>query len=479
MDTEAIKKSLLKKFQEVSADRLQKIQLAVLQLEKPESHQAAESVARELHTMKGEARVLGLSGIGQLVHGAGDVLGTAPPGKTPARVATDLLLRACDAVSDLLEDTRGAHTGTAGSLAMCESLAQISGSPLPALHPSSSGRPAVHKASAEPTRGAEDTGKETPGAAPGAPSPDASAETSKASSQDRSIRGNVEVLDSLGLMAGDLVVESARAWLRTSELNGILQRFSRIGDRFLRLGDIACADGEDRSALDQLESDLHLLRDDAFRFIRRNADGQNVLHGSLSQLADNVAHARLVPLSTVFEAFPRAVRDMASQQGKEVDLAIENAHLGVDRSMLSDVRDALVHLLRNAVDHGIEGAARRSQLGKAASGQLQIRVQADGDMLHIKVSADGQGTRPEQPRSSAVAKGILTTAQAAAMSDREMIDLVFLPGFSTRQEVSELSGRGVGMDVVKGKVEALGGSVAVNSRVGRGTTIMIRLPQSL
>src|SRR5262249_61626838 len=160
------------------------------------------------------------------------------------------------------------------------------------------------------------------------------------------------------------------------------------------------------------------------------------------------------------------------------DLAIENAHLGVDRSMLSDVRDALVHLLRNAVDHGIEGAARRSQLGKAASGQLQIRVQADGDMLHIKVSDDGKGIDPEQLRSSAVAKGILTTAQAAAMSDPQIIDLVFLPGFSTRREVSELSGRGVGMDVVKGKVEALGGSVAVNSRVGRRTTPLIPPPHS-
>lgn len=479
MDTEAIKKSLLKKFQEVSADRLQKIQLAVLQLEKPENTLAADTVARELHTMKGEARMLGLSGIGQLAHAAEDLLGSAREGKTSTRVATDLLLRACDAASDLLEDMRGAHTGTAASLAMCESLAQISGNPIPALHPSASDLPALHRTSAAAVPTAEQNGKTPAATAQGASSPDASSETSRAALQDRSIRVNVEVLDSLGLMAGDLLVESARARLRTSELNGILQRFSRIGDRFLRLGEIAFTDGEDRSTLDQLESDLHLLRDDAFRFIRRNADGQNVLHGSLSQLADNVAHARLVPLSTVFEAFPRAVRNMASQQGKEVDLSIENAHLGVDRSMVSDIRDVLVHLLRNAVDHGIEGSARRAQLGKSGAGQLQIRVQADGDMLHIKVSDDGKGIDPDQLRSSAVAKEVLSAAQVAAMSEREVIDLIFLPGFSTRLEVSELSGRGVGMDVVKRKVEALGGSVAVNTRVGRGTTIIIRLPQSL
>ena len=473
MDTEAIKKSLLKKFQEVSADRLQKIQLAVLQLEKPENTLAADTVARELHTMKGEARMLGLSGIGQLAHAAEDLLGSAREGRTSTRVATDLLLRACDAVSDLLEDMPGAHSGTSASFAMCESLAQISGNPVPALHPGASHSPALQKTAAAMPTAAEN------GKMPTAASPDASPEGSRAALQDRSIRVNVEVLDSLGLMAGDLLVESARARLRTSELNGILQRFSRIGDRFLRFGEIAYSDGEDRSTLDQLESDLHLLRDDAFRFIRRNADGQNVLHGSLSQLADNVAHARLVPLSTVFEAFPRAVRDMASQQGKEVDLSIENAHLGVDRSMLSDMRDVLVHLLRNAVDHGIEGSSTRAQLGKSAAGQLQIRVQADGDMLHIKISDDGKGIDPDQLRASAVGKGILSAAQVAAMSDRDVIDLIFLPGFSTRQEVTELSGRGVGMDVVKRKVEALGGSVAVNTRVARGTTVMIRLPQSL
>jgi chemotaxis protein histidine kinase CheA len=186
-----------------------------------------------------------------------------------------------------------------------------------------------------------------------------------------------------------------------------------------------------------------------------------------------------VPLSTVFDAFPRAVRDIAKTQGKEVDFIVENADLGVDRSMLGDVRDALVHLLRNSVDHGLESPETRQQLGKPAVGRVRIRVRADGDMLHIDVEDDGRGMDPERLKEVAVNKRLLTAVQAAALSEREAIELIFRPGFSTRDQVSEISGRGVGMDVVKRKVEALGGSVGINSRQGRGTTITLRLPQSL
>ncbi|MFP2930992.1 hybrid sensor histidine kinase/response regulator, partial [Pyxidicoccus sp. 3LG] len=301
----------------------------------------------------------------------------------------------------------------------------------------------------------------------------------KSAIADRSIRVNVEVLDSLGLLAGDLLVESARGRLRSSETEELFERFSRLGDRFLRLAEQVEIPSHVRAALDRVESDLHMLRDDAFRFVRRNDDGINTLHGNLAKMADHVAEARLVPLSTVFDAFPRAVREMSRTQGKEVELVIENADIGVDRSMLGDVRDALVHLLRNSVDHGVESPDTRQQLGKPLSGRIRIKVRVDGDMLHIEVEDDGRGIDPERLRQAAVNKRLITQVQAAALSEREAIELIFRPGFSTRDQVSELSGRGVGMDVVKRKVETLGGSVGVNSRIGRGTIITLRLPQSL
>jgi len=496
MDTEALKKSLLKKFQEVTADRLQKIQLGVLDLEKDTAEQAAEDVARELHTMKGEARMLGLPIIGQLAHAAEDVLRAEREGRTATEIATDVLLRACDVLSDLNEDLAGANTGTPASEDMLRALAEVSGQappslgpkPKPAIPPPAPAAkplaaapvqaPVVAPAAATPPAAPAPRAPEaapTPAAAPQEEAPSAA----KSGVADRSIRVNVEVLDSLGLLAGDLLVESARGRLRSSETEALFERFSRLGDRFLRLAEQVEIPAPVRVALDRVESDLHMLRDDAFRFVRRNDDGINTLHGNLAKMADHVAEARLVPLSTVFDAFPRAVREMSRAQGKEVDLVIENADIGVDRSMLADVRDALVHLLRNSVDHGVESPDTRQSLGKPLTGRIRIRVRVDGDMLHIEVEDDGRGIDPERLRQAAVSKRLITQVQAAAMSEREAIELIFRPGFSTRDQVSELSGRGVGMDVVKRKVEALGGSVGVQSRIGRGSTITLRLPQSL
>jgi len=481
LDTDALKKSLLKKFQEVSGDRLQKIQLGVIELEKPTAAEAAEEVARELHTMKGEARMLGLSAVGQLAHACEDLLKANREGRAATSVATDLLLQACDALSDLIEDLPGAQAGSDASAAICQSLAMASGAPVPPLNPkrAPSGpkvppRPAAPPPAPEPERPPLGAAPVPPSATHTAAGPPAEegAPAQKPSDKDRSIRVNVETLDALGLLAGDLLVESARARLRGSEMSELFQRFARMGDRFVRMADrlraVAEADLEapERSQLDVLESDLDLLRDDAFRFERRHGDGMNTLHGNLSVLADHVALARLVPLSTVFDAFPRAVRDLAKQMNKEVELHVDNAGAGVDRSMLADVRDALVHLIRNAVDHGLEPPSTRQSLGKPPAGKLSLRVRADGDMLHLQVEDDGRGIDPEALRKVAVKRRLITAPQAAAMSDREAMDLIFGAGFSTREEVSETSGRGVGMDVVKRKVEALGGSVAVHSRVG-------------
>ena len=495
MDTEALRKSLLKKFQEISSDRLQKIQTAAIALEKKDTG-ASDEIARELHTMKGEARMLGLPAIGQLAHVAEDLLKAARDGKTPAQTATDLLLKACDAIGELLTDSQGAQAGNASSEAICAALSQASGVPVPPLKPGGSSGGLNAKPAQRPVQpersGAESKAQNPPATSSGSADPQrpsghpASAEASTAPPraaasapperiQDRSIRVNVEVLDSLGQLAGDLLVESARARLRSKQLGAILERFARVSERLLRAGEV----GEGHLALERLEGDLHLLRDDAFRFVRQHGDGVDALHGNLSQLADEVAQARLVPLSTVFDAFPRAVREMARTQGKEVELSIENADAGVDRSLLADVRDSLIHLLRNAVDHGIETPEQRAAVGKAKNGRVAIRVRADGDMLQLTLEDDGRGIDPARLKEVALTRRLITPAQSSTMSDREAMELIFLAGFSTRTETTELSGRGVGMDVVKRKVEALGGSVSVASRIGLGTTFSLRLPQTL
>lgn len=497
MDTEALKKSLLTKFVEVTQDRLQTIQLGVLGLEKADGAQAAENVARELHTMKGEARMLGLPAIGQVAHASEDLLKAWSEKKVDARTATDLLLHACDAVSDLLEDQTGSKDGTEASTELVLKLTQTAGTPVPPLKPPPSApRPPRAKPSA-PLAKPSAPALPRPTAPLPHPPPPASAPTpigssdsrieapsfeeaiEKKTAADRSIRVNVELLDSVGLLAGDLLVESARSELRGQELQSLFDRFSRLGENLIRTTDRVTLDPGARRRVEVLESDLSLLRDDAFRFVRHHSDGLNTMNSSLTQLADHVAEARLVPLSTVFEAFPRAVRELANSQGKHIELSIENTSAGVDRSMLADLRDALIHLIRNAVDHGVEAPELRETLGKSEAGRLSIKARADGDMLAVEVEDDGRGIDPLRLREAAVRKGLLTPTQSAALSEREAIELIFRAGFSTKEQISEVSGRGVGMDVVKRKVESLGGSVAISSRIGLSTTVSLRLPQSL
>lgn len=492
MDTEALKKSLLAKFAEVTADRLQAIQLGALELEKPDSARAADAVARELHTMKGEARMLGLLAVGQLAHACEDLLKANREGRVAGQATADLLLHACDSISDLLDDLEGAKEGTEASATMAQKMAAASGTQLPPLRSaprSSKPRPSSPAAPPPPVRTAPPA---APAARAPAPEPPPQSNSTSPSGvatddlheakklpQDRTIRVAVDVLDSLGLLAGDLLVESARASLRGHEISALFDRFSRVGDSLLRLGESLEHQLESRARLTRLESDLHLLRDDAFRFVRTHADGLNTLHGNLTQMADHVADARLVPLSTIFEAFPRAVRDLAQSQDKHIELTIDNTSAGVDRSMIADVRDALIHLIRNAVDHGIEGPDTRSTLGKPDVGHIALRARADGDMLLVEVEDDGRGIDPVRLREVAVTRGLLSPTQAQALSERDAMGLIFRAGFSTKDEISEVSGRGVGMDVVKRKVESLGGSVAVTSRIGRGTSVSLRLPQSL
>ena len=471
------------KFVEVTQDRLQAVQLNVLALEKQSGAAAAEAVARDLHTMKGEARMLGLNAIGQLAHGCEDLLRAFREGKLDARTVVDTLLHGCDAVADLLDEPELRRDGTPASSEVAAWLAATAGVPVPPL-----------KASAGRPRGSE-PGPTDPGphAGTGAARRDevppplvssdsrakVTAETERPIAADRSVRVKLETLDAVSVLAGDLLVESARAGLRGKALEQLFGRFASLGDGLLKVGEAAAAAPAARERLALLETELHLIRDDVFRFVRGHADGINTLHGNLTQLADHVAEARLVPLATMFDAFPRAVRELALTQGKHIELVIENSDAGVDRSMMSDLRDALVHLIRNAVDHGIEAPELRARLGKPATGQVTLRAIADGDLLRVEVEDDGRGIDPSRLKEVAVRRGVLTQAQTERLSERDVMELLFRPGFSTRDEVSDVSGRGIGLDVVKRKVEGLGGSVAIHSRIGRSTMVALRLPQSL
>jgi two-component system chemotaxis sensor kinase CheA len=198
-----------------------------------------------------------------------------------------------------------------------------------------------------------------------------------------------------------------------------------------------------------------------------------------SRLQNTVMDMRLIPLRRVVSKLPRVVRDTAREAGKEVDFEMHGKDIELDRSILAEIGDPLIHILRNAVDHGIEPPAEREAAGKPPAGQIELRANRERDHVTITVTDDGAGLDADRLRRKAVTEGVLTEEEAAAMPDDEAHDLVFHPGLSTNDEVTDLSGRGVGMDVVHRTVEQLDGSVSVESTPGEGTTVRLQLPVSV
>jgi two-component system chemotaxis sensor kinase CheA len=193
-------------------------------------------------------------------------------------------------------------------------------------------------------------------------------------------------------------------------------------------------------------------------------------------LQNTVMDMRLIPMRKVISKFPRLVRDLAREQGKEIDFRMEGQDIELDRTILTEISDPLMHILRNAVDHGIEPPEKRERAGKDREGTIELRASRERDHVTVTVEDDGRGLDVDELRRKAAEKGVRSEAELDSMEDSEVYDLVFHPGFSTADEVTDVSGRGVGMDVVHSTVKQLDGSVNVESEHGEGTTVTLRLP---
>ena len=206
-------------------------------------------------------------------------------------------------------------------------------------------------------------------------------------------------------------------------------------------------------------------------------------YGTINRIAQDLQAAvmsiRMLPVSEMFKRFPRLVRDVSRKLDKAVELRMEGESTEADKSVIEALADPLVHILRNSLDHGIEAPADRRAAGKSETATILIRAAQEGDRVVIEIRDDGRGIDPDRMRRSALSKGLITEARAAEMSDEEAVDLVFLPGFSTAAEVSDLSGRGVGMDAVRHAVQSLGGTVSIGSTVGIGTSVTLSLPLTM
>ena len=251
---------------------------------------------------------------------------------------------------------------------------------------------------------------------------------------------------------------------------------SAINDRSLRIG------VEVLNRMMNLVGDLVLVRNQLLQSEPSAANFSGLtrrLDGITADLRETVMQARMQPVGHLFSKFPRMVRDLAKTCGREVRLEFSGAETGLDKSLLEAIKDPLTHALRNSVDHGIEAPAERLMAGKAEEGCVRLKAFHQSGFVVIEIADDGAGIAMERVLAKAIERELVTADAAAAMTEREIMQLIFLPGFSTAAAVTHVSGRGVGMDVVRANVEAVGGSVEIESRLGIGTTLRLRVPLTL
>ncbi|MGL0786350.1 chemotaxis protein CheA [Xanthomonas translucens pv. undulosa] len=424
----------------------------------PEDSEQLNAVFRGFHTLKGGAGFLAINAMVELCHAAEDTLGQARAGQATlqarhfdaAQQSLDYLQSMLDAFGSGSEPPRAPQQLIAQFATSGEETAVPSG---PGTRDSGPGKSAAHAAasSADSELISDDEFEalldNLHGAAPGAgaqlsrvlspesrvpPAPKAAAAPTKSAEPEQTVRVDTKRLDAIVNLIGELVLSRNR--LKTLRV--------RLRDE----------------ELDRAVSSLDI---------------------ATSRLQSAVMRTRMQPVGKVFSRFPKVARDVARSLNKEVDLELIGADTELDRNLVEALADPLVHLVRNAIDHGIETPALREATGKPRGGHVRLSAQQEGDYVSIEVQDDGAGIDPERLRQKAREKGLIDPEAAARLTTEECLHLVFLPGFSTKAEVTDISGRGVGMDVVQSRIRELSGQIQIQSELGRGSRFLIRVPLTL
>ncbi|TLM65246.1 MAG: chemotaxis protein CheA, partial [Actinobacteria bacterium] len=302
------------------------------------------------------------------------------------------------------------------------------------------------------------------------------------------IRIRTQQVDHLLNLVSEVVISQIKAEQRSVEMRGFVNDLADIWQHWVRLkSGLSAIQLEDQSILAGVVGDVEAL-DDLIAELRRSVTSfskgyvEDTTRSTtvVSELQEQGMGLRMLPVATVFNSFPRAVRDLARQFKKDVELELEGVDTELDKKVLEEINDPLVHIMRNAVDHGIETPEVRRAAGKPPQGTIRLAARQEGDHIVIEISDDGAGIDPDKVRAAAVRKGFITQNEADAMSDREAAYLIFEAGFSTSAIITEISGRGVGMDVVREFiVDKLKGSLDVDSKIGEGSRFRLTIPLTL
>lgn len=394
----------------------------------PADRNCLNTVFRGFHTIKGGAGFLDFVPMVSICHAVEDRLNVARDGTVPMDAsAFDDTQQALDLLVDMLAAVSNGEEPVPAPAGLIQSLRDGAKGFVTSM-PTLPGNAATAKPDAIGKHASEAPATVAPAPARAKPAPVAAPKAA----EDPTVRVDVRRLDAMVDLVGELVL--ARNRLKTIR--------PRLRDEDL-----------DRAV--------------------------TALDVATSRLQSAVMMVRMQPVGRVFARFPKLARDVARQVSKSVELDIVGADTELDRNLVEALADPLVHLVRNAIDHGIEAPATRRANGKPEQGTVRLSAQQEGDHVSIEVSDDGAGIDPEKIRRSACNKGLIDADAAARLTSEECLNLIFMAGFSTRSEVSDLSGRGVGMDVVQSKIRELSGQVQIHSEVGRGTRFVIRVPLTL
>ncbi len=422
----------------------------------PDDTELLNRIFRALHTIKGTSGFLNFDPVVRPSHRAEDVLNTLRRSEVEfSRRIMDALLAARDQLSIMLQDIR---EGGLKDYALDGLIAELEAVQKPAPAPSRLGDILV---------------------AEGVIAPGALQDVLQQQAQSGEIRKIGELLVEKGL-ASQTDVSNALARQKRQADSVIAAQTMRVDVR--KLDELINLVGElvlERNRLFQLSRELSMGRLEMQDLTEAFSQSTARLSFITEELQAAGLRARMVPIDTVFRKFPRLVRDVAHNLKKEVDLLVSGEDTELDKTMVEMIGDPLVHLVRNSLDHGLELPDVRESAGKPRKGTIRLEARQEGDQIIISVADDGAGIDPARIAKKAMEKGLVTADRLRTMTTREILDFVFLPGFSTAEKIGDLSGRGVGMDVVRSNLTKLNGTIELESKLGAGTTVFLRLPLTL
>jgi two-component system chemotaxis sensor kinase CheA len=457
-------------FRDETWDNLDLVEQGLTTLEaQPDDQALLDRMLRAIHTTKGSAKIMGFSHINRLAHRIEDVLGAVGKGEIDltAEVGTAIFetIAAIRTLTDAQVEGQPAPVDVSELLTTLGKILGEEGEPKKEEKP-------------PPTQELQTT----------APSPLVTMPTRPTGRTRETMRVDLERVDQLARQVGEMLSLQQQAVEEQFSLYDLtviqketLRALEGLRDRLVSCQDrLAPSQAETLfQSFNWLENSIQRL-DDQWREFTRNHDVLIERFSlALNELHQDALNIRMLPIGTLFEVFPGVVRRMAGESGVEVALEIRGSEVELDRRVLDLLREPLIHLVRNALDHGIEPPRIREAQGKSRRGKVILEAWQRGRRVHIRIQDDGKGIDPDRLRQTAVERGFLKESQAQEADRETLLNLIFLPGFSTRKQVTDISGRGVGMNIVQTTIHQLNGTIQIDTQPGKGTTFALEVPLTL